>query len=186
MCQNKSTSGRSPLYITPPISELSSSYSFYFIATLVTHLSALSHQNSPPTTTTIPPWCEAVISSFLFNPLLLVCAFPPFVSMAMPSALHQEPRPACSLISLSPLSACVFLRSYCPLHESHPLICPHFFFSHTVFKSLFFLFNAALYLQLFAGMLFSHPCYTDASYASTPFCFICISKSLSLLFSLSW
>lgn len=59
-----------------------------------------------------PPWCEAVISSFLFNPLLLACAFPLFVSMAMPSALHQEPRPACSLISLSPLSFCALTLSF--------------------------------------------------------------------------
>lgn len=60
-----------------------------------------SHQNRP-TNWHLPhnphpppphPMCEAAISSFLFNPLLLICAFPPCVSMAMLSALHQELRP---------------------------------------------------------------------------------------------
>lgn len=82
-----------------------------------------------------PPQYEAVISSFLFNPLLLllVCSFPPFVSMAMPSALHQEPRPACSLISLSPLlclSVLILSPPQVPLFESSL-----HFFSTVIFSS---------------------------------------------------
>lgn len=88
-----------------------------------------------------------MISSFLFNPLLLVCAFPPFVSMAMPSALHQEPRPACLLISLSPLS--VFIRSYCPLNESHFLISHHVFLSLTLSLNLISQHSSFFLLLLF-------------------------------------
>lgn len=93
-----------------------------------------------------PPWFEAAISSFLFNPLLLVCAFPPFVSMVMLSALHQEPWPVCSLISLSPLfTGIVFPMSlnkspllFLSLSFGHPalVICSSFVclpsFFHTV------------------------------------------------------
>lgn len=88
----------------PPTVNPSLSYQVVIHLTLYPHLLLIC----PPLLST--PWCEAVISSFLFNPLLLVCAFPPFVSMAMPSALHQEPRLACSLISLSPLSVSLLAR----------------------------------------------------------------------------
>lgn len=39
----------------------------------VTHLSPPMSSKTAPSHT---PWCEAVISSLLFNPLLLVCAYP--------------------------------------------------------------------------------------------------------------
>jgi len=120
----------------------------------------LSSKKAP---THLSPWCEAVISSFLFNPLLLVCAFPPFVSMAMPSALHQELRPAFSLISLSVLTVSVF--THCPLRESHSLISQHVFFC-SVLKSdlptLLFLLLLPLYFQLFV-------CLLSFSYLFSPF-----------------
>lgn len=127
-----------------------------------------------------------MISSFLFNPLLLVCAFPQFVSMAMLSALHQEPRPPCSLISLSPLLLLLCFSASTVLSTS--LQPPPAFLSlPTQFLLLkccslspalpllavFFLFLAPMNALLTHQFLYC-------------VCFISISKSLSQLFALFW
>lgn len=109
-----------------------------------------------PTPSSTPP-TPMVRSSdlFLFNPLLLACAFPPFVSMAMLSALHQEPRPACFAHKpFPPSSVCLSPRALSsPWVLNRPpllFLSPRLLNRISQHSSFFFI--AALYLQLFVRL----------------------------------
>lgn len=155
-----------------PISELSSSYSFNFRATVISHLSA-DPIIIPPPPTPPPPWCEAVISSSLIPsslPALSLHLFP------WQCCLHctKSPGRRVSLISLFPPLLCVsfFART---VHSMSLKSATSTFSLSPSFKSHL----PTLFLLLYCcslspalcslAVFFSHPCaYKYTPYASIP------------------